>query len=80
MNSVRLLNSMAASDAYAQNTPRILGGRLTIDANVPELEFISETDDTSDAIVVVQTSQDKKDSNPFYYGEEPNNNQKAEEV
>lgn len=79
-NSVKLLNSLAASNAYAENTPQILGGRLTIDANIPEIELISQANEKDDSVVVVQTSDDKKGSNPFYYGEEQSANQNTEEI
>lgn len=78
-SSIQLLNSLAAMSAYAENTPKNLGGKMTIDQNFEEVELISYQSEAEAKPEAIENNLDKKDSNPFSYdynqkGEKQENN------
>ncbi len=66
---VQALNALAAQQLYANTLEHQVGGKMTITANVNDFEFISKTDDIQNLINVFEANKDKKDSNPFYFGD-----------
>lgn len=68
LNSVRMLNSFAAQQLYAENVVDAVDGKMTIDAIKDEVEFISKAEEPQASLDVFNTEKDKKDSNPFYFG------------
>ncbi len=69
LSSVQALNSFAAQQLYSSNVSDKVGGKMTIDSAQNEFEFVSQTEDVANLINVFETNKDKKDSNPFYFGE-----------
>ena len=51
---------------------------MTIDKNLDELEFISKADDSFNALYTFEADKDKKDFNPFFYGNEEDSQKKEE--
>ena len=68
LTSVQALNSFAAQQLYAGNVQDTVGGKMTINTNEADFEFISEVEDVSNVINVFETSKDKQGSNPFFFG------------
>lgn len=68
-SAVQALNSFAAQQLYANNVQEKVGGKMTIDTPDVDFEFVSETEDIANLINVFETNKDKKDSNPFSFGE-----------
>jgi len=79
LNSVNSLNTFAALGAYS-DLSQTIGGKMTIDAPVNDIEFISKTDNVPNNINVFDTDKDKKDSNPFYFGDSDTGKSKKEET
>ena len=69
LNAVQTLNSFAAQQLYSSQVSEKVGGKMTIDTASHEFEFVSKTEDVANLINVFETNKDKKDSNPFYFGE-----------
>lgn len=67
LNSVQALNAFAAAQLYADNVTENVGGKMTIDANLDEVEIIAAADDAQNFMNVFETFKDKKDSNPFSF-------------
>lgn len=78
LNAVQALNSFAAQQLYSSSVSEKVGGKMTIDTANNEFEFVSKTEDVANLINVFETSKDKKDSNPFYFGEFTSNADKKE--
>ncbi len=79
LNAVQALNAFAASNLYADNVQKSVGGKMTIDAAQGDIELISKNENYENTqINVFESEKDKKDSNPFYYGE--NSSQTQEEA
>lgn len=79
LNAVQALNSFAAQQLYANNVQEKVGGKMTIDSQANEFEFVSQTEDVANLINVFETNKDKKDSNPFFFGEFSSNTENKEE-
>ncbi len=69
LNAVQMLNSFAAQQLYSSSVSEKVGGKMTIDTTNHEFEFVSKTEDVANLMNVFETNKDKKDSNPFYFGE-----------
>ncbi len=69
LNSIKALNSYAAQMAYGANVQDYVAGKMTIEANVPETYNIPKNDEIQNEINVFETNKDKKDSNPFTFGD-----------
>ena len=78
LNAVQTLNSFAAQQLYSSSVSEKIGGKMTINAAQNEFEFVSKTEDVANLINVFETDKDKKDSNPFYFGEFTSNTNKKE--
>jgi len=68
--SVKALNSLAALSAYAENTPKDLGGKMTIEHNFDDFDLFSAVQDSLARPEAVEIDLDKRDSNPFAYENE----------
>jgi len=69
LNSVQMLNSLAAQQLYSSTVNEKVGGKMTIDTANSEIEFVSKTEDVANLINVFEANKDKKDSNPFLFNE-----------
>lgn len=78
LNAVQTLNSFAAQQLYSSQVSEKVGGKMTIDTANNEFEFVSKTEDVANLINVFEANKDKKDSNPFYFGEFTSNADKNE--
>lgn len=78
LNAVQSLNSYAALQTYNESAKRAHRGEMTIDKNLDGLEFISKTDDSFNTLYTFETNKDKKDFNPFFYGNEEEPQKKEE--
>lgn len=65
--SVQALNALAAQNLYASNVSDKVGGKMTINTNDNEFEFISHVEETNSVANVFEPNKDKKDSNPFSF-------------
>lgn len=65
--SVQALNALAAQNLYASNVSDKVGGKMTINTNDNEFEFISHVEETNSVVNVFEPNKDKKDSNPFSF-------------
>lgn len=67
LNSVQALNAFAAQNLYASNVSEKVGGKMTINSNDVDFEFVSHIDEATSAMNVFESNKDKKDSNPFSF-------------
>ena len=79
LNAVQFLNTIAALGAYS-DLSQTIGGKMTIDVPVKDIEYISKTENIANTINVFETDKDKKDSNPFYFGDTNSKDAKNKEA